>query len=309
MSINFSHQSVLLNESLDALDISSGKTFVDGTTGGAGHSLEIAKRLTDGKLICFDKDPDALEVIGQKLERFPFVTIINDDFVNIKSRLHDIEIDSIDGLLLDLGVSSHQLDTVERGFSYHNDAPLDMRMSQKGTSAKDVVNTLSEKELADIIFRYGEEKYSRQIAKAIVEKRKTAAIETTSELADCVKNAVPAKVRRLQNPARKTFQAIRIFVNNELDIIEKTLNDAFSILNVGGRIAVITFHSLEDRIVKRTFAGFTKGCECPPDFPVCVCGKKPAGKLVWKKPVVASDREVDANRRSRSAKLRVIEKI
>lgn len=309
MSISFSHTSVMLWECISALNINPNGVYVDGTTGGAGHSLEIAKCIKDGKLICFDKDPDAVQTIEHRLRDYPFVTVINDDFVNIKPRLEQMGVQSIDGLLLDLGVSSHQLDTVKRGFSYQQDAPLDMRMSQSGISAKDIVNTFSEQELSKIIFQYGEEKYSRQIAKTIVNRREKSEIATTFELVECIKEAVPAKVKRDRNPSRKTFQAIRIAVNNELGIIEKTLKDAFSILEPGGRIAVITFHSLEDRIVKKTFAEFAQGCDCPPSFPVCVCGKVPEGKIVNKKPIVASNAELEVNRRSRSAKLRIIEKI
>lgn len=299
----------MLKESIDALKINPDGIYVDGTAGGAGHSTEIAKRLTGGRLICFDKDPDAIETINDRLKSYKNVTVINNDFSNIKSALNNIDIYKIDGLLLDLGVSSHQIDTAERGFSYHQDAVLDMRMSKSGTSAKDIVNNFTQQELAKILFEYGEEKYARQIARVIVDKRKISEITTTFELMECIKLAVPAKVKRAQNPCRKTFQAIRIAVNNELNIINDTLEQTFAMLNSGGRIAVITFHSLEDRIVKKTFANFCQGCDCPPSFPVCVCGKKPRGKLISRKPIVASDDELNINRRSRSAKLRVIEKI
>ncbi len=306
--MEFQHISVLLNECIEGLNIKPDGIYLDGTAGGGGHSKEIAKNLKKGKLIAVDQDPDAIEVITTRLKGLPVVTV-QDNFVNIKSILQKQQIEKIDGVLLDLGVSSHQLDVAERGFSFHSDAPLDMRMSQSGFSAADLVNEYSSEEIAKILWLYGEEKFSRRIADAIVRNRATKPIETTAELAEIIKESVPAAARRGGHPARKSFQAIRIAVNGELDILQPALSSAFDSLNVGGRLAVITFHSLEDRIVKQTFAEFCKGCICPPDFPVCKCGRTPKGKLVNSKPIIPSEAELEANQRSRSAKLRIIEKI
>lgn len=301
--MEFVHKSVLFDESIKALNADN-KIVMDGTAGGGGHSGEIAK--TAKRLIAVDRDPDAISVLQERLGSRDNVTIVHNTFSNIKSILSDINIDGIDGLLLDLGVSSFQLDTADRGFSFHQDAPLDMRMSKTGLSAKDVVNTYSEEELANIIFKYGEEKFSRRIAANIVKKRADKPIETTFELVDIIKSSMPQKAMRDAHPARRTFQAIRIEVNGELDELKKALDDAFDCLNDGGRIAIITFHSLEDRIVKEKFNEWCKGCTCPKEFPVCVCGNKPKGKAL--KSISPSEKELEINPRARSARLRVFEK-
>jgi 16S rRNA (cytosine1402-N4)-methyltransferase len=300
----FSHIPVLLNESIEALAIKPSGTYIDLTVGGGGHSFKIAKRLDfkKGKLYCFDQDKQALKAAGIKLKDYP-VIFINDNFSNIKA--HDLF--NADGILIDLGVSSHQLDTPERGFSFHEDAPLDMRMnSDAGLSAYDVVNSYSAEDLTRILFTYGEEKFARGIVNGIVKARP---VETTAQLAEIIKNNVPLKVRREKNPCRKTFQAIRIEVNNELESIEAVLPDAFELLNKNGRLAVISFHSIEDRIIKNSFKKLTTGCVCPPDFPVCVCDNKPKGRLISRKPITAGEEELALNNRSRSAKLRIIEKL
>lgn len=308
--MDFHHVSVLLEESIEGLDIKPDGIYIDGTAGGAGHSREIAKRLTTGRLIALDKDPDAVTIATERLSEFPCATVVHSDFAEIPAVLDRLGIEKVDGVLLDLGVSSHQLDDAERGFSYHNEAPLDMRMSQEGLSAYDLVNNASGAELAKILYDYGEEKFTPRIVNAIVDARKIKPIETTTELAEIVRNAVPAAARREGgHPARKTFQAIRIAVNGELDKLSEALDGAFDRLESGGRFAIITFHSLEDRMVKKAFAEYTKGCICPPEFPVCVCGRKPRGKLVNKKPIEPSAEELEYNHRSRSAKLRVIEKL
>lgn len=308
--MDFHHVSVLLWESIEGLNIKPDGIYIDGTAGGAGHSREIAKRLTTGRLIALDKDPDAVKIASERLAEYPCAKAIHSDFAEIPAVLDELGIEKVDGVLLDLGVSSHQLDDAERGFSYHNEAPLDMRMSQEGLSAYDLVNKASGAELAKILYDYGEEKFTPRIVNAIVDARKIKPIETTTELADIVRNAVPAAARRDGgHPARKTFQAIRIAVNGELDKLSEALDGAFDRLAPGGRFAIITFHSLEDRMVKRAFAEYTKGCICPPEFPVCVCGRKPRGKLVNKKPIEPSAEELLYNHRSRSAKLRVIEKL
>lgn len=306
--MEFSHISVMLPETIESLGIKEDGIYVDCTAGGGGHSKEIAKRLTTGKLIAIDRDPDAIEVLKERLGSFPCVQIVHSNYSEIKDVLSSLGIDKVDGILADLGVSSHQLDTAERGFSFHNDAPLDMRMSQEGVSAADLVNTLSEKELSDIIFRYGEDKFARSIARAIVKEREIKKIETTLELAEIIKNAVPQSVRRQGHPARKTFQALRIEVNGELSRLGQAVEDMFSCLKKDGRLSVITFHSLEDRIVKQYFAKQLEGCICPKDFPVCVCGRTPEGKLLFKfkKP---SEEELSVNQRSRSATLRTIIKL
>ena len=306
--MEFSHVSVLLKETVDGAFTDPNGVYADLTTGGGGHSLELAKRLDGGRLICFDQDKEALEAAGERLKGLP-VTLVRSNFCEMKSVLADLGIKELDGIIADLGVSSHQLDTAERGFSFHNDAPLDMRMSGEGLSARDVVNEYDEGELAKILFDYGEEKFGNRIARGIVNARLTAPIETTGQLAEIIKSSVPAAYRREKNPCRKSFQAIRIEVNHELDVLETALTDGFDVLKVGGRMSVITFHSLEDRIVKNRFKEFCTGCTCPPEFPVCVCGRKPVGRLVDKKPITASPVELERNPRSRSAKLRIIEKI
>lgn len=306
--MEFSHVSVLLKETVDGAFTDPKGVYADLTTGGGGHSLELAKRLDGGRLICFDQDKEALEAARERLKGLP-VTLVRSNFCEMKSVLADLGIKELDGIIADLGVSSHQLDTAERGFSFHNDAPLDMRMSGEGLSARDVVNEYDEGELAKILFDYGEEKFGNRIARGIVNARLTAPIETTGQLAEIIKSSVPAAYRREKNPCRKSFQAIRIEVNHELDVLETALTDGFDVLKVGGRMSVITFHSLEDRIVKNRFKEFCTGCTCPPEFPVCVCGRKPMGRLVDKKPITASPEELERNPRSRSAKLRIIEKI
>ena len=306
--MEFSHVSVLLKETVDGAFTDPNGVYADLTTGGGGHSLELAKRLDGGRLICFDQDKEALEAAGERLKGLP-VTLVRSNFCEMKSVLADLGIKELDGIIADLGVSSHQIDTAERGFSFHNDAPLDMRMSGEGLSARDVVNEYDEGELAKILFDYGEEKFGNRIARGIVNARLTAPIETTGQLAEIIKSSVPAASRREKNPCRKSFQAIRIEVNHELDVLETALTDGFDVLKVGGRMSVITFHSLEDRIVKNRFKEFCTGCTCPPEFPVCVCGRKPMGRLVDKKPITASPEELERNPRSRSAKLRIIEKI
>ena len=305
--MEFVHKSVLFDESIESLNIDSTKTIVDGTAGGGGHSKAIAAKA--GRLIAIDQDPDAIKVLHERLDDLGNVTIVQNNFSNVDQVLKELNVASIDGMLLDLGVSSFQLDTADRGFSYHKDAPLDMRMSKSGLSAKDVVNTYSEEELANIIFRYGEEKFSRRIAKNIVLFRQDKPIETTGELVDIIKASYPKAKMRDSHPARKTFQALRIEVNAELDVLDKTLDKAFECLAPGGRISVITFHSLEDRIVKQKMASWCKGCTCPKDFPVCVCGNKPKAKLITRKPICANGTELELNPRARSAKLRICEKI
>ncbi len=302
------HLPVLPEETMAALNVRPNGIYVDGTAGGGGHSFLIASRLKSGRLISLDQDPDAIAAASKRLLGLP-ATVVRRNFRYMDEVLREQQVDRVDGILLDVGVSSHQLDEPERGFSYHTDAPLDMRMSQEGTTAADLIRELSEQELADIFFRFGEEKFSRPIARAIVAARLVQPIETTVQLAELIKGAVPAVVRRDGHPARKVFQALRIAVNAELDCLSEALDIAFDNLREGGRLAVITFHSLEDRMVKQRFAAFCKGCDCPPDFPVCVCGRTPAGRLVTKKPIEASAEELAQNPRSRSAKLRCIEKL
>lgn len=298
----------MLDECIDGLNIKPDGIYIDGTVGGAGHSIEIAKRLTTGRLIGIDRDPEAVSVATERLKGFN-AEVINSNFSELDSIMKEKNIPKANGILLDLGVSSHQLDDAQRGFSYHSDAVLDMRMSKAGISAKDIVNTYSYESLAKIIFEYGEERFSRQIARAIVNKREEKEINTTLELADIIRSAVPQKARRDKNPCKKTFQAIRIAVNDELGHISIALDKAFDALCVGGRLCIISFHSLEDRLVKQRFKEFCQGCICPPDFPVCVCGRTPRGALVNKKPIEASAQELEKNKRSKSAKLRIIEKI
>ncbi len=303
--MEFSHISVLLHETIDGLNVKEDGIYVDGTAGGGGHSYHIAKGLNKGRLIAIDRDPDAIKAATERLKGLN-ATVVRSNYSEFDKVLNELNIDKIDGMLLDLGVSSYQLDNAERGFSFHNEAPLDMRMSKEGTSAADLVNNLSAQELAKIFTDYGEEKFSYKIACEIVKRRP---INTTTELAELISDCYPAKFKRDGHPARKCFQALRIAVNGELEIISDTLIKAANRLNIGGRLAVITFHSLEDRIVKKTFLKLCEGCTCPPDFPVCVCGKTPSNKLVNKKPIIATDEELKINARSRSAKLRILEKI
>lgn len=307
--MEFNHVPVLLHETLQGLNINPNGIYIDCTVGGAGHSIKIAEQLSkNGRLIALDRDPDAIQVASERLKPYN-ATILQRNYSQIKDALETLNIDCVDGILMDLGVSSHQLDTVERGFSYHYDAPLDMRMSQSGTSAFDVVNQYSYEQLSKILFEFGEEKFSHKIASNIVKSREVKPIETTLQLAEIVKDSIPAKFRREKNPCKKTFQAIRMEVNGELEHLSIGLDDAFDSLKVGGRLAIITFHSLEDRLVKQRFANLCRGCTCPPDFPQCVCGKKPRARLVNRKPIEATDLEIEQNNRSRSAKLRVIERI
>ena len=306
--MEFRHVPVLLEECIEGLDIKPDGIYCDGTAGGAGHSKEIAKRLTTGRLISVDRDPEAVAVATERLAGLP-ATVVRGNYSELDEIFERLGLSGADGILMDLGVSSYQLDNAERGFSYHADAPLDMRMSGEGLSARDVVNGYDEKTLARIIFEYGEEKYSRSIARRIVEARQVRPIETTLELAEIIKTGVPQKVRREKNPCKKTFQAIRIEVNAELEHLSAALDKAFDLLNVGGRLCIITFHSLEDRLVKQRFRDFCQGCVCPPDFPVCVCGRTPRGRLVTRKPIEPTERENTENKRAHSAKLRIIEKI
>lgn len=309
--MEFKHVSVLLDECIEGLAIKPDGIYCDGTAGGAGHSREIAKRLDaqkGGKLIAVDRDPEAVAVAAKRLEGLP-AQVVRGNYSEIDKIFAELGLKGADGILLDLGVSSYQLDNAERGFSYHNDAPLDMRMSGEGLSARDVVNGYDYQSLSRIIFEYGEEKFARSIAQKIVKARDEKPIETTLELAEIIRSAVPQKARREKNPCKKTFQAIRIEVNSELEHLSVALDKAFDLLNVGGRLCIITFHSLEDRLVKQRFQTFCRGCICPPDFPVCICGQTPRGKLVNRKPIEADEEELAANNRSRSAKLRIIEKI
>ncbi len=300
---NFVHKPVLLEETVQALNIKPGGIYIDATAGGGGHSAAILEKLGgSGLLICIDRDPDAIQTLEERFGSFRNVKIIKDNFSDLKNILSSLNIGGFNGLLLDIGVSSHQLDTAERGFSFHTDAPLDMRMSQNGISAYDVVNTYGEKELADIIYKYGEEKFSRNIASNIVKARAEKPVETTFELVAIIKASMPAAARRNAHPARRTFQALRIEVNHELEFLEKALDDSIDLAYSGARLAVITFHSLEDRIVKLKFREWSQGCTCPKSFPICVCGKKPRIKAF--KPVSASEAEIKINPRSRSAKLR-----
>lgn len=312
--MEFVHKSILFDECMQALNPSRGGIYVDCTAGGGGHSLGIAERLPDGsRLICLDRDDDAIKACTKRLEAYADrVTAVKTEFSALGAVLDSLGIDKIDGIMWDLGVSSYQLDEAERGFSYMADAPLDMRMDRSATlDAAYVVNSYSEQELRRIIFAYGEEKFAAKIASAIVKNRNTSPINTTLELSEIIKNAIPSAARRkeAQHPAKRTFQAIRIEVNRELDVIRPAIEEAVRRLNVGGIAAVITFHSLEDRITKQTMADLAKGCTCPPEFPVCVCGNKPKVKLVTKKPIVPSDAEIADNPRARSAKLRVAEKL
>lgn len=308
--MEFKHITVLREQTVEALNIKPDGVYLDCTAGGGGHSALALESIVDGKMICIDQDPSAIETLTNRFNGDGRVTIVHDNFVNINEIMSSLgfEENGADGIMADLGVSSHQLDTGDRGFSFHKDAPLDMRMSQQGVSAADLVNSLSQQELQRILFTYGDEKFAPQISRNIVKARELKPIETTFELADIIRNSVPAKFRRDGHPARKSFQALRIQVNGEIEKLETALDYMFERLNVGGRLAIITFHSLEDRIVKTKFKKFCEGCICPPDFPVCVCGRKPKGKIPFK-PVTPTKNEIEENSRSRSAKLRVIEKI
>lgn len=310
--MEFKHYSVMLGETVDGLNVRPGGIYADGTLGGGGHSFEILSRCDGTRLIGIDQDTDALSAAGKRLSEFDGrVTYVNDNFRNISSILDSLGVDKLDGMVLDLGVSSYQLDNAERGFSYMQDAPLDMRMNKNAElTAFDVVNSYSEDALTDIFYRFGEENWSRRIAKFIVDRRKEKAVETTYELTEIIKAAIPQAARKdVSHPEKRIFQAIRIEVNKELDILKNAICDIVSRLKPGGRLSVITFHSLEDRIVKQTFSELSKGCVCPADFPVCVCGKKPEIKLITRKPILPSKKELEENSRSKSAKLRVAEKL
>lgn len=308
--MEFKHKPVLFEETIDSLAIRPDGFYVDGTAGGGGHSEAIAKRLPNGILLSIDQDPDAILTVQERLKEYSCSKIVQANFSQMAEVIEQEGLPKADGVLMDIGVSSYQLDNPERGFSYHHDAPLDMRMAQEGTSAADLVNQLTWQELAQIISRYGEDKCAKNIAKGIVRARENGPIQTTLQLAEIIKDSVPAAVRReAGHPARKTFQALRIEVNGELDNLSKGLDAAFSVLKPGGRLAVITFHSLEDRIVKQRMNEWCRGCTCPPDFPVCVCGKKPKAELVYKKGLAPSEEELQENPRSRSARLRVCTKL
>ena len=302
------HRPIMLDAVMQDLAVKPDGIYLDGTVGGGGHSHAIATRLTaGGHLYALDQDPDAIAAAARRLAGLP-VTLIHSNFASLRQILEQ-QNTKADGILLDLGVSSHELDETSRGFSYHRDAPLDMRMSQTGRSAADLVNTLSADALVDILFRYGEEKYARTIVNRIVAAREQKPIETTLELAELIKQGVPAKARRDKNPCKKTFQALRIAVNDEMNCLRIALQDAFEMLKVGGRLVILTFHSLEDRMVKQAFAEYCTGCTCPSSFPICVCGKQPRGQLIHRKPVTASETELQENARSHSARLRSIQKI
>ncbi len=311
--MEFNHISVLLQETIDSLAIKPDGIYVDGTTGGGGHSYEICKRLgAEGRLICIDQDTEALKAAGERLEPFAGqITLIKSNYSQMKEVLKEQGIDKVDGIVLDLGVSSYQLDNGERGFSYRENAPLDMRMDQDSTvSARDIINEYSESELCRIIREYGEERFARNIARNICKKRQDKPIETTFELVDIIRGSMPAKARNAKgHPAKRTFQAIRIECNQELEVLQWALNDMVDMLKDGGRISIITFHSLEDRIVKTSFRKYENPCTCPPDFPVCVCGNKSKGKVITRKPILPSEEECNKNTRSKSAKLRVFERI
>lgn len=309
--MEFKHVSVLLNECIEALDIKKDGIYVDCTMGGGGHSLEILRKLDgNGRLIGIDQDTNAIAAAKKRLEGFSNVTYVHDNFHNIDSILESLEIEKVDGILMDLGVSSHQLDEAERGFSYMKNAPLDMRMNRESSlSAYEVVNTYSEEDLYRIIKEYGEERFAKRIAQFIVERRAQKPLETTFELVDIITAAIPGKFRKEGHPGKRTFQAIRIEVNQELKILDKAIRDSVARLNSRGRIAVITFHSLEDREIKNLFKEMEDPCICPKDFPVCVCGRKPSVKVITKKPILPSDEELAENSRSRSAKLRIAEKL
>ena len=307
MPAEFHHIPVLFNETIDSLNIVPGGVYVDCTAGGGGHSSAILERLGEGRLIAVDRDPEAIATLGARFGGDPRVTLVHDNFFNIKAILSSLGIEQVNGVLADLGVSSHQLDEPARGFSFHHDAPLDMRMSLEGMSAADAVNDLPQHELQRIIYEYGEEKFAPAISRAIVRAREQKRIETTLELAEIIKSAMPAAAKRDGHPARRTFQAIRIYINGELDGLAQAVTDMFDCLDKGGRVSIITFHSLEDRIVKQAFAPLAKGCICPRNFPVCVCGRVPQAKVL--KAIAPSEAETAENPRSRSARLRTAEKL
>lgn len=307
MPAEFHHIPVLFNETIDSLNIVPGGVYVDCTAGGGGHSSAILERLGEGRLIAVDRDPEAIATLGARFGGDPRVTLVHDNFFNIKAILSSLGIEQVNGVLADLGVSSHQLDEPARGFSFHHDAPLDMRMSLEGMSAADAVNDLPQHELQRIIYEYGEEKFAPAISRAIVRAREQKRIETTLELAEIIKSAMPAAAKRDGHPARRTFQAIRIYINGELDGLSQAVTDMFDCLDKGGRVSIITFNSLEDRIVKQAFAPLAKGCICPRNFPVCVCGRVPQAKVL--KAVAPSEAETAENPRSRSARLRTAEKL
>ena len=308
--MEFSHKPVLFSETIESLAVRPEGIYIDGTAGGGGHSRAIAEKLTTGRLLAIDQDPDAVAVLRERLKDLPAVSVWRGNFSAMREAAAENGIDFADGVLFDLGVSSYQFDNPERGFSYQHDAPLDMRMSREGTSASDLVNTLSREELERVIFRYGEDRNARSIAQGIVRAREKEPIRTTFQLAEIIKSSVPAKVRReAGHPARKTFQALRIEVNGELDRLSEGLDAAFELLGPGGRLCVISFQSLEDRMVKQRMASWCQGCVCPPDFPVCVCGRKPKAKLLHRGGVAPTEQEIEENPRCRSARLRVCEKI
>ncbi len=310
--MDFRHISVLPEETIEGLNINPDGIYVDGTLGGGGHSYEICKRLSDkGRLIGIDQDGDALEAARERLSRYEHkITLVRSNFCEIATILKDLEVSKVDGIILDLGVSSYQLDNGERGFSYKNDAPLDMRMdTRQGTTAAGVVNHYSESELFHVIRDYGEERFAKNIAKHICIARQKHPIETTGQLSEIIKGAVPMKFQKNGHPAKRTFQAIRIEVNRELTVLEESIDQMIDCLKPGGRICIITFHSLEDRIVKNKFKENENPCTCPPDFPVCVCGKKSKGRMITRKPILPTEKEIENNKRSKSSKLRIFEKV
>ena len=309
--MEFVHKSVLLNETIDGLNIQPDGIYVDGTLGGGGHAYEVCRRLGDkGSIVGIDQDAAAIEAAGNRLKDFgEKVTIVRSNYCDMKSKLHELGIDKVDGIVLDLGVSSYQLDTAERGFSYREDAPLDMRMdTRQKMTARDIVNDYTEADLYRVIRDYGEDKFAKNIAKHIVQARAMKPVETTAELSEIIRASIPMKFQKKSgHPAKRTFQAIRIELNRELDVLRDSLDDMIDLLNPGGRLCIITFHSLEDRIVKSAFRKNENPCTCPPDFPVCVCGKKSKGSIITKKPILPSEEELEYNSRSKSAKLRIFE--
>ena len=309
--MEFKHKSVLLNETIDGLNIKPDGIYVDGTLGGGGHAYEVCRRLGEkGSIVGIDQDAAAIEAASARLKDFgEKVTIVRSNYCDMKSKLHELGIDKVDGIVLDLGVSSYQLDTAERGFSYREDAPLDMRMdTRQKMTARDIVNEYTEADLYRVIRDYGEDKFAKNIAKHIVQARAVKPVETTAELSEIIRASIPMKFQKKSgHPAKRTFQAIRIELNRELDVLRDSLDDMIDLLNPGGRLCIITFHSLEDRIVKSAFRKNENPCTCPPDFPVCVCGKKSKGSIITKKPILPSEEELEYNSRSKSAKLRIFE--